>query len=112
MFHWHFTDAILRKTRFIRRLMLANGPAYRMLDIIGEYTRGVLMIRLERNSVVVVDGLSNPFILRGPHAYIRSDNGPEFRAIKVREWIEAVGAKTACIEPGSPRENGYLSQRL
>ena len=40
-------------------------------------------------------------------AYIRSDNGPEFIAAAVRDWIKAVGAKTAYIEPGSPWENGY-----
>jgi len=40
-------------------------------------------------------------------AYIRSDNGPEFIAEAVRDWIKAVGAKTAYIEPGSPWENGY-----
>ncbi len=33
--------------------------------------------------------------------------GPEFIAKAVREWIAAVGAKTAFIEPGSPWENGY-----
>ncbi len=42
----------------------------------------------------------------GP-AFIRSDNGPEFVAQAVRDWINAVGAKTAYIEPGSPWENGY-----
>ena len=40
-------------------------------------------------------------------AYIHSDNGPEFVAQAVRDWIAAVGAKTAYIEPGSPWENGY-----
>jgi putative transposase len=40
-------------------------------------------------------------------AYIRSDNGPEFIAEAVRDWIKAVGAKTAYIEPGSLWENGY-----
>lgn len=39
-------------------------------------------------------------------AFIRSDNGPEFNAQAVRDWISAVGAKTACIKPGSPWENG------
>ena len=46
-------------------------------------------------------------ILRGVPAFIRSDNGPEFIAEIVRNWIAAVGAKTAYIEPGSPWENGY-----
>ena len=40
--------------------------------------------------------------------YIRSDNGPEFIAQAVQEWIGAVGAKTAYIAPGSPWENGYV----
>ncbi|PJN92508.1 hypothetical protein CNY89_29105, partial [Amaricoccus sp. HAR-UPW-R2A-40] len=45
--------------------------------------------------------------LRGVPGHIRSDNGPEFIAKAVREWISAVGARTAFIEPGSPWENGY-----
>ena len=67
------------------------------------------MIRVDRklNSTDVLDALTDLFILRGPPEYIRSDNGPEFIAQKVRDWIAAVGAKTAYIEPGSPWENGY-----
>jgi transposase InsO family protein len=67
------------------------------------------MIRVDRklNSTDVLDALTDLFILRGPPEYIRSDNGPEFIAQKVRDWIVAVGAKTAYIEPGSPWENGY-----
>ncbi len=66
------------------------------------------MIRVERrlNSTDVVDALTDLFILRGPPEYIRSDNGAEFIARKVRAWIGAVGAKTAFIPPGSPWENG------
>ena len=68
------------------------------------------MIRVRRklNSVDVVNALTDLFILRGPPAFVRSDNGPEFVATAVREWIAAVGAKTAYIEPGSPWENGYI----
>jgi transposase InsO family protein len=58
-------------------------------------------------STDVIDVLSDQFILRGVPDHIRSDNGPEFVANAVREWIAAVGAKTAYIEPGSPWENGY-----
>ena len=50
----------------------------------------------------VIDGLTDLFIMRDPPAFIRSDNGPEFIAQTVRNWIAAVGAKTAYIEPGSP----------
>ena len=55
----------------------------------------------------VIDVLSDLFILRGVPGHVRSDNGPEFIAKAVREWIAAVGARTAFIEPGSPWENGY-----
>jgi len=67
------------------------------------------MIRVDRKlkSVDVVDALTDLFILHGPPEFIRSDNGPEFVAEKVRDWITAVGARTAYIEPGSPWENGY-----
>ena len=87
-----------------------DGRAYRMLNIIDEFTREALMIRVDRklNSVSVIDALTDLFILRGPPAFVRSDNGPEFIAQAVRDWIAAVGAKTAYIEPGSPWENGYV----
>lgn len=87
-----------------------DGRAYRILNIIDEFTKEPLMIRAARklNSTDVVDALTDLFILRGPPEYIRSDNGPEFVAQKVRDWIGAVGAKTAYIEPGSPWENGYI----
>ena len=67
------------------------------------------MIRVDRklNSTNVVDALTDLFILRGPPEYIRSDNGPEFIAHSVRDWIAAVGARTAYIAPCSPWENGY-----
>ncbi len=58
-------------------------------------------------STDVIEALADLFILRGVPAHIRSDNGPEFIALALRQWIAAVGAKTAYIEPGSPWENGY-----
>jgi putative transposase len=86
-----------------------DGRAFRTLNIIDEFSRECLEIRVKRkmNSTDVVDALTDLFILRGVPAFIRSDNGPEFIAKIVRNWIAAVGAKTAYIEPGSPWENGY-----
>ncbi len=56
----------------------------------------------------MIDVLSDLFhASRGVPSHIRSDNGPEFMAA-VRDWISAVGSKTAHIEPGSPWENGYV----
>ena len=45
---------------------------------------------------------------RGVPGNIRSDNGPEFVAKAVQDWIGAVGARTAYITPGSPWENGFV----
>jgi len=80
-----------------------------MLNVIDEFTRECLCIRIDRKlkSTDVIDVLSDLFILRGVPDHVRSDNGPEFVGKAVREWITAVGARTAFIEPGSPWENGY-----
>jgi transposase InsO family protein len=79
------------------------------LNILDEFSRECLAIKVDRklNSTNVIDALTDLFIMRGSPAFIRSDNGPEFIAQAVRDWIAAVGAKTAYIEPGSPWENGY-----
>jgi len=86
-----------------------DGKVFRTLNILDEHSRECLAIRVERklNSTDVINVLTDLFILRGVPAFIRSDNGPEFVAQAVRDWIAAVGAKTAYIVPGSPWENGY-----
>ena len=81
-----------------------------MLNVVDEFTRECLAIRVARKlkGADVIDALSDLFILRGVPSHIRSDNGPEFVAQAVRNWISAVGSKTAYIEPGSPWENGFV----
>jgi transposase InsO family protein len=59
-------------------------------------------------SVDVIDVLSDLFILDGIPERLRSDNGPEFVAKAVQDWIAAVGAKAAYIAPGSAWENGFI----
>ncbi len=87
-----------------------DGKAFGRLNILDEFSRECLAIRVKRklNSADVIDVLTDLFILRGPPAFVRSDNGPEFVAQAVQDWIAAVGARTAFIEPGSPWENGYV----
>lgn len=86
-----------------------DGRKYRMLNVIDEFSRECLAIRINRKlkSTDVIDVLADLFTLRGVPGYVRSDNGAEFIATAVQDWIAAVGAKTAYIEPGSPWENGY-----
>ena len=61
----------------------------------------VFRIARKLKSIDVIDLLSDLFILRGVPEHIRSDNGPEFVAKAVQEWITAVGAKTAYITPAA-----------
>ena len=87
-----------------------DGRRFRMLNVVDEFTRECLAIRVARKlkGADVIDVLSDLFVLRGAPTHVRSDNGPEFAPQAVQDWIKAVGAKTAYIEPGSPWENGYV----
>ena len=71
-----------------------DGRKYRMLNVLDEFTHESLAIRVARKlkAIDVIDVLSDLFILRGVPGHIRSDNGPEFVAKAVQEWIGAVGA--------------------
>ena len=86
-----------------------GGGAIRMLTVIDEYTRECLALPVARQlrSDDVLATLADLFAERGPPEHIRSDNGPEFTANVVRDWLGRLGVKTAFIEPGSPWENGY-----
>ena len=83
---------------------------FRMLCVVDEFTRECLAIRVDRKlgSAQVLETLAELMLERGVPEHVRSDNGSEFVAQAVRDWIAAVGSKTAYIEPGSPWENGYV----
>ena len=88
---------------------LSNGKKIRMLTVIDEFTRQCLAIRVayRLNSDDVLDVLSDLFLRHGMPDYIRSDNGSEFTAATLKEWLHTLKVKTSYIEPGSPWENGY-----
>jgi len=88
----------------------ADGRAFRILNIIDEYTRECLAILIDRRitSQDVIDKLFQLFVFRGVPEHIRSDNGPEFTARVIRAWLNRLGVKTLFIERGSPWENGYI----
>ena len=95
-------DFVLVRTR--------DGRPVRLLAVIDEYTRECLAIRADRHirSSDVIETLTELMVVRGVPDHIRSDNGPEFTATAIRDWLGKVGAKTLYIEPGSPWENGYV----
>ena len=87
-----------------------DGRPVRILAILDEFTRECLAIDVERrmNHKTVLEMLAELFVHRGTPEYIRSDNGSEFTAEALREWLNKVNVNTAYIEPGSPWENGYI----
>lgn len=87
-----------------------DGRAFRILNLIEEYTRECLAIRGERNHTHedIRECLTEMFCIRGVPTHLRSDNRPEFIAIQLRQWLNRLGVKTLFIEPGSPWENGYV----
>lgn len=87
-----------------------DGRPLRLLTIVDEFTRECLSIdvahRLKHDDVL--ERLAWLMSVRGVPRFIRSDNGSEFTARQVRQWLSKVGVKTLYIEPGSPWENGYI----
>jgi transposase InsO family protein len=81
----------------------------RLLTVIDEHTRECRAIRAARRltSHDVLYTLSELFLEHGLPEHIRSDNGPEFAATAIREWLTELGVTTLFIEPSSPWENGY-----
>jgi Transposase and inactivated derivatives len=86
-----------------------DGKKIRFLNIIDEHTHECLasIPRRSWRGNDVIEALSTIMILHGCPEYLRSDNGSEFIAKKLRAWLSGVGVITAYIEPGSPWENGY-----
>ncbi len=87
-----------------------RGGKLRILVIIDEYTRECLAMRIAPSipARAVVEALEWLFLTRGVPKHLRSDNGPEFVAKTVRDWLEKSGCQTIFITPGSPWENGYV----
>jgi len=87
-----------------------DGRPVKMLVVIDEYTRECLAIVVARRmkSIDVLQVLADLMVEHGAPEHIRSDNGPEFTAEVIRDWLGKVKVDTLFIEPGSPWENGYV----
>jgi len=86
-----------------------DGRTLKFLTVEDEYTREALAIEVERSitSAEVLETLRYLFEVRGAPQHIRSDNGPEFIAQALRDWLAVSGVGTLYIEPGAPWENGF-----
>lgn len=90
--------------------MTEKGRPIRILNIVDEYSRECLVIKAGRSitSDDVIEVLEYLALTRGMAEYLRSDNGPEFIAKAVKEWLNTHGTKSLFINPGSPWENSYI----
>jgi transposase InsO family protein len=86
-----------------------DGRVVKLLTLVDEHTRECLAIDVARRMTRehLLARMAELMVFRGVPEHIRSDNGPEFTAQAVRDWLPRVGVKTLFIEPGSPWENGY-----
>ena len=103
--YWHHVwayDFVAERTH--------DGRPLKILTVVDEYSRECLAIVVARRlrATDVLETLAELFATHGLPAFIRSDNGPEFTAVLIRLWLEALAVQTLFIEPGSPWENGYV----
>lgn len=87
-----------------------DGRPFRILNVLDEHTReclaSVVARRMDSQEVILL--LADLFVRHGVPQHIRSDNGPEFIARKLRRWLKTLQVEPLYIEPGSPWENGYI----
>jgi putative transposase len=85
-----------------------NGQQLKCLTVVDEYSRECLCIAVEGRlwSTKVIEILGRLFSEYGTPQYLKSDNGPEFVAEAVKEWLERQGVETRYSDPGSPWQNG------
>jgi len=86
------------------------GQKLKFLTVLDEYTRECLEIRVEKrmSSRDVMETLDELIQERAAPCYLRSDNGSEFLAKQLQEWLGEQGVTPIYIEPGSPWENGFI----
>ena len=85
-----------------------NGRKLRILNVVDEFTRESFETYVDHSipAKKVIEVLEFLFFMHGRPVYLRSDNGPEFIAIAIQDWLKEQGITTAYIEPGKPWQNG------
>ncbi len=87
-----------------------DGRRLKILAIVDEFTRRCLTIRADRSirATDVRQELEKLIWLHGPPGHMRSDNGPEFVAYAIQDYLDDKDVEALYIEPGSPWQNGYV----
>jgi putative transposase len=87
---------------------LNRGSSIRLLTVVDEFTRESLCIRVERSLKAEDVRLTLEALFKdyGTPAYLRSDNGSEFVARCLQDWLAEQGTRPLFIDPGCPWQNG------
>ena len=87
-----------------------NGSRFRILTLLDEHTRQCLAVHAAWSirAVDVITVVEMAFERYGRPRHLRSDNGPEFIAYAIQDWLKEENVKTIYIKPGSPWENGHI----
>lgn len=88
----------------------SNGQKLKCLTLVDEFTRECLAIDVQGQlrSHRVIEVLDAVATLRGFPEALRSDNGPEFIARRLKNWLREKGVVTAYTQPGCPWQNGHI----
>ena len=87
-----------------------SGSCFRILTLLDEFTREFLTVHLAWSirAEDVITVVEAAMVRYGRPEHLRSDNGPEFIACKIQDWLKEKAVKTLYIKPGSPWENGHI----
>lgn len=86
-----------------------SGAKLKLLPVVDEFTRECLAIEVATSAPAarVIRVLERLFAVHGAPRYLRSDNGPEFIAQAIQEWLARHQTATLYIDPGCPWQNGF-----
>lgn len=87
-----------------------DGRQLKFMPVVDEYTRECHAIDVSRSIKAerVVETLDRLFLAHGPPVHLRSDNGPEFVAGALKQFLSLTEVETRYIEPGAPWQNGFV----
>lgn len=91
---------------------LWDGRKIRLLNIIDDFNREVLMIETDTSlpTIRVIRCLNEIGKRRGLPKMIRVDNGPEFISVKLDMWCKENNIQLIFIQPGEPTQNAFIER--
>lgn len=90
----------------------ADGRPLKILNVVDEHTRLCIGSYVARaiGAHEVQEQLQEMFARHGKPKILRSDNGREFTAESLAEWLSEEGVAQAFIDRGSPQQNPYVER--